>query len=112
MSAINAWNARFGRGSAVPARSGLARHLRAWMTKFEMRTPRYNMDGFSAANPNSFHVFEGRPRSLLGKLREFDEKLAKAKGDARRGAGRDVTWIVNDYNTMVSTAQTATMFSR
>ncbi|MCP1558830.1 UNVERIFIED_ORG: hypothetical protein M2438_002920 [Methylobacterium sp. SuP10 SLI 274] len=71
-----------------------------------------DMDGFSAANPNSFHVFESRPRSLLGKLREFDDKLAKAKGDARRGAGRDVTWIVNDYNTMVSTAQTATMFSR
>ncbi|SDA24574.1 Protein of unknown function [Methylobacterium sp. UNC378MF] len=87
------------------------------MAAFEAALGRYavavkDMDGYSAANPNSFHVFESRPRSLLGKLREFDAKLARAKGDARRGAGRDVTWIVNDYNTMVSTAQTATTFSR
>ncbi|MET3483526.1 YiiG family protein [Methylobacterium sp. 1973] len=87
------------------------------MAAFEAALGRYavavkDLDGYSAANPNAFHVFESRPRALLGKLREFDAKLAKAKGDARRGAGRDVTWIVNDYNTMVSTAQTATTFSR
>ncbi|MEH3065895.1 MAG: YiiG family protein [Methylobacterium radiotolerans] len=87
------------------------------MAAFDAALGRYavavkDMDGYSAANPNSFHVFESRPRALLGKLREFDDKLAKARGDARRGAGRDVTWIVNDYNMMVSTAQTATTFSR
>ena len=87
------------------------------MPAFEAALGRYaaavkDMDGYSAANPNAFHVFESQPRSLLGKLREFDAKLVKAKGDARRGAGRDVTWIVNDYNMMVSTAQTATAFSR
>ena len=80
------------------------------MAAFDAALGRYavavkDMDGYSAANPNSFHVFESRPRALLGKLREFDDKLAKARGDARRGAGRD-------YNRMVSTAQTATTFSR
>ena len=41
MGAIGACNARFGRGSVVPARAGLERQRRAWTTKFEMRTPRY-----------------------------------------------------------------------
>ncbi len=70
------------------------------------------MDAYGAANSNSFFVFESQPRSLLGKLREFRDKLQKAKGDARRGAGRDLTWIVNDYNMMVSTSQSATQFAK
>ncbi|GLK55458.1 hypothetical protein JOD31_000378 [Methylopila capsulata] len=70
------------------------------------------MDAYSAANPNSFFVFESRPRSFLGKLREFRDKLQAAKGDARKGAGRDLTWLVNDYNTMVSTSQSATQFAK
>ncbi|WP_246417692.1 DUF4113 domain-containing protein, partial [Methylorubrum rhodesianum] len=41
MGAMDACNARFGRGSVVPARAGLAQHRRTWTTKFEMRTPRY-----------------------------------------------------------------------
>ncbi|UYW34275.1 Y-family DNA polymerase [Methylorubrum extorquens] len=41
MGALDACNARFGRGSVVPARAGLAQQRRAWTTKFEMRTPRY-----------------------------------------------------------------------
>ncbi|BAU92450.1 DNA-directed DNA polymerase [Methylorubrum populi] len=41
MDAMDACNARFGRGSVVPARAGLAQQRRAWTTKFEMRTPRY-----------------------------------------------------------------------
>lgn len=41
MGAMDACNARFGRGSVVPARAGLAQQQRAWTTKFEMRTPRY-----------------------------------------------------------------------
>ncbi|TXM67230.1 DUF4113 domain-containing protein [Methylobacterium sp. WL120] len=40
MAAIDACNARFGRGSVVPARAGLEAK-RTWSTKFEMRTPRY-----------------------------------------------------------------------
>lgn len=70
------------------------------------------MDAYGAANPNSFFVFESQPRSLLGKLREFRDKLQKSKGDARKGAGRDMTWIVNDYNMMVSTSRNATQFAK
>lgn len=60
------------------------------------------MDIYATENPGKFSSFEGRPRSLLGKLREFRDKLAKAKGDARRGAANDLQWIVNDYNTMIT----------
>ena len=70
------------------------------------------MDMFSQATPNQFSVFESQPRSLLGKLRDFRDKLAKSKGDARRGAGNDMNWIINDYNMMVSTSRNATQFAR
>lgn len=70
-------------------------------------------DGYSAATPNSFFVFESSPRNLLGKLREFRQKVGRTKGDARRaGVGHDLTWLINDYNMMVSTSQSATTFSR
>ncbi|WP_375461293.1 YiiG family protein [uncultured Enterovirga sp.] len=65
------------------------------------------LDDYALANSGTLSGFESRPRSWLGKLREFRDKLGKSKGDARRGAGRDVTWIVNDYNTMISMAQMA-----
>jgi hypothetical protein len=70
-----------------------------------------DMDAYGASNPNSFFVFESQPRSLLSKLRDFQEKIDRAKGDARRGGGSDLTWIVNDYNSMVSSAPTATRFN-
>lgn len=70
-------------------------------------------DAYSAATPNSFFVFESSPRNLLGKLREFRQKVGRTKGDARRaGVGHDLTWLINDYNMMVSTSQSATTFSR
>ncbi|KQU21656.1 DNA polymerase [Methylobacterium sp. Leaf94] len=40
MAAMDACNARFGRGTVVPARAGLT-EKRTWATKFEMRSPRY-----------------------------------------------------------------------
>jgi hypothetical protein len=70
------------------------------------------MDTYGAGNSNAFSAFSSMPRDLLGKLREFREKLGRAKGDARRGAGSDITWIVNDYNMMVSVSQNATRFSK
>jgi hypothetical protein len=70
-----------------------------------------DMDAYGASNPNSFFVFESQPRSLLSKLRDFQEKIDRAKGDARRGGGGDLTWIVNDYNSMVSSAPSATQFN-
>ena len=70
-------------------------------------------DAYSAATPNSFFVFESSPRNLLGKLREFRQKVGRTKGDARKaGVGHDLTWLINDYNMMVSTSQSATTFSR
>ena len=69
------------------------------------------MDTYGAASPNSFSAFESQPRTLLSKLRDFQEKLDRAKGDARHGAGGDMTWIVNDYNMMVTTSRNATIFS-
>lgn len=40
MAAMDACNARWGRGAVVPARAGLTTR-RDWNTKFDMRTPRY-----------------------------------------------------------------------
>lgn len=40
MSALDACNIRFGRGTVVPAAAGFA-PARGWSTKFEMRSPRY-----------------------------------------------------------------------
>jgi DNA polymerase V len=40
MAAMDACNARFGRGTVVPARAGLT-EKRTWSTKFEIRSPRY-----------------------------------------------------------------------
>lgn len=65
------------------------------------------LDAFTATEPNALLSFADRPRTWLGKLREFRDKLAAAKGDARRGAGRDLDWLVRDYNTLISSAETA-----
>ncbi|MEW5964749.1 MAG: YiiG family protein [Pseudomonadota bacterium] len=71
------------------------------------------LDDYARANPGSFHVFESQPRSLLGKLREMRAKLGRTKGDARKaGVGFELTWIINDYNMMVSTAESATAFAK
>jgi DNA polymerase V len=40
MAALDACNARFGRGTVVPASAGIV-DRRKWATKFEMRSPRY-----------------------------------------------------------------------
>jgi len=70
-----------------------------------------DMDTFGAGKPNAFFVFASQPRSLLGKLRDFQEAIDRVGGDARRAGGDQLTWIVNDYNMMVTTSQTATQFN-
>ncbi len=87
------------------------------MTEFKQALDAYSgavreFDDYSLEHPGSFSVFESRPASLLSKLRDLDEKLEKAKGDARKGAGNDLQWLVSEYNTMVSTSETATTFAK
>lgn len=71
-----------------------------------------DFDDYGLAHPNSYFVFESSPDKLLAELREFGDKLARAKGDARKGAGEDIEEIVDDYNMMVTTSQSATSFSK
>ena len=70
------------------------------------------MDAYGAEHRNAFFVFADEPRALLAKLRDFQEAIDAAKGDARRAGGDKITWIVNDYNMMVTTSQTATQFGK
>ena len=85
---------------------------------FDVALNRYGVavkefDDFSSANPGAFSTMENNPRSFLGKLREFREKIGRSKGDARRGnAGMDLTWIVNDYNMMISMSDMASRMRR
>ncbi len=71
------------------------------------------LDEYAQAHPGKFSTFESQPRSLLGKLRDFRDKLAKSKGRVSNHiAGMDLTFLVNQYNLMVSTSEIATRFSR
>lgn len=62
-------------------------------------------DDYMRANPDSGGSMRDRPASLLGKLREYEEELQRARGDARRARGQGTTWIVNEYNMMISMSQ-------
>lgn len=70
------------------------------------------MDEFKDKNPGQTLWLDSQAGSWLGKLRDFSEKLAKNKGDVRRGAADAANWIVRDYNTMISLADTAVRFPR
>lgn len=56
---------------------------------------------YAQANPDDGSKAD-RFSGFLGRIREFQQKLQRARGDARRGAGSDLTWIVNDYNMIVT----------
>lgn len=70
------------------------------------------MDDYAAEHPGAFSAFGSFPDSMLGRMREVQGRLARARGNLRRAAGMDMTFILSDYNTMVTTARTATMFNR
>ena len=70
------------------------------------------MDIFKDKNPAGVPFIESQAGSWLGKLREFSDKLARAKGDVRRGAANDANSLVSSYNTMVSLSETAIRTSR
>lgn len=58
-------------------------------------------------------MIDSQASSWLGKVRDFRDKVAKTKGDARRARlGNDMTWLVNQYNMMISMADTAIRMSR
>lgn len=64
------------------------------------------LDGIRESDPRSVSMIDSQASSWLGKLREFRQKIGRSRGDARRGAGHDAMWIVNQYNMMVSMAET------
>lgn len=70
------------------------------------------MDRFKESEPKGVPFIESQASSWLGKLRDFRDKLARSKGDVRRGAGNDANWLVSSYNTMVSLSETAIRMSR
>ena len=70
------------------------------------------MDRFKENNPSGVPMIESQASSLLGRLRDFREKLTRARGDVRRGAAMDANSLVNSYNMMVSLADTAMRMSR
>ncbi|MGX5737165.1 YiiG family protein [Bosea thiooxidans] len=70
------------------------------------------MDDFKDKNPGKSLFVDSQASSWLGKLRDFSDKLAKSKGDARRGAANDANWIVSSYNTMISLSETAIRTAR
>lgn len=65
-------------------------------------------DMFAEAYPGKFSGFASQPRSLLGKLRDIRDKLAKSKGKVNQWIGMDLTFLVSEYNMMVSSSQMAT----
>ena len=68
------------------------------------------MDSYAAGHPEAFSAFTTFPDSLLARLREVQGRLVRTRGNLRRAARLDMTFILSDYNTMVTTAQTATLF--
>ncbi len=70
------------------------------------------MDDFKDKNPGKSLFVDSQASSWLGKLRDFSSKLAKSKGDVRRGAANDANWIVSSYNTMITLSESAVRFSR
>lgn len=70
------------------------------------------LDAFKDKNPGTSLMIDSQAGSWLGKLRDFSDKLAKSKGDVRRGAANDANWIVNNYNMMVSLSETAARMPR
>jgi hypothetical protein len=70
------------------------------------------MDNFKERDPKGVPFIESQASSWLGKVRDFRDKLARSRGDVRRGAASDANWLINNYNTMVTLADTAIRMPR
>lgn len=60
------------------------------------------LDKLKETDPDGASILDSQAGSWLGQLREFRQKLGRTRGDARRAGGHERTWIVNNYNMMVS----------
>lgn len=60
------------------------------------------LDDYKAEHPRAFSGFASFPDGFLGRLREIDGRLQRTHGNLRRAAGLDMTFVLNDYNTMVT----------
>jgi len=64
------------------------------------------LDKLKETDPDGASILDSQAGSWLGSLREYRQKLGRARGDARRAGGQERTWIVNNYNMMVSMSET------
>ncbi|MDP3546535.1 MAG: YiiG family protein, partial [Phreatobacter sp.] len=76
------------------------------MAAFDEAIQRYaaalrDLDKLKETDPEGASMLDSQAGSWLGSLREYRQKLARARGDARRAGGHERTWIVNNYNMMV-----------
>ncbi len=62
------------------------------------------LDDYKAEHPRAFSGFASFPDGFLGRLREIDGRLQRTHGNLRRAAGMDMTFVLSDYNTMVTMA--------
>lgn len=81
------------------------------MAAFDEAIQRYaaalrELDKLKETDPDGASILDSQAGSWLGQLREYRQKLARARGDARRAGGHERTWIVNNYNMMVSMSET------
>lgn len=77
------------------------------MAAFDEAIQRYaaalrELDKLKETDPDGASILDSQAGSWLGSLREYRQKLARARGDARRAGGHERTWIINNYNMMVS----------
>ncbi|MDP2802249.1 MAG: YiiG family protein [Phreatobacter sp.] len=87
------------------------------LAAFDAAIARYSaalreLDKLKETDPSGASILDSQAGSWLGSLREYRQKLARVRGDARRAGGHERMWIVNNYNTMVSVAQTRLRFGR
>jgi tetratricopeptide (TPR) repeat protein len=81
------------------------------MAAFDEAIQRYaaalrELDKLKETDPDGASILDSQAGSWLGSLREYRQKLARARGDARRAGGHERTWIINNYNMMVSMSAT------
>lgn len=70
------------------------------------------MDGFKERDPKGVPFIESQASSWLGKVRDFRDKLGRSRGDVRKGAANDANWLITNYNTMVTLADTSVRMPR